>query len=43
MQLWYGGTWYCPPLEEVIWDVGLDEMDTYISRIQNMVAQYIVM
>ena len=41
-KLWYGGTWDYPPPEEGIWDVGLYEMDTYISRLQNMVARYIV-
>ena len=30
-----------PPLEEAIQDVGLEELETYIYRIQNTVDQYI--
>ena len=36
------GTREYPPLEEAMRAVGLEDMDIYISRINNTVAQYIV-
>ena len=35
------GVWVYPPLEEVMAEVGLQEVDTYISRRQNTVTQFI--
>ena len=36
-----GGGWVYPPLEDVMDEVGLQEVDTYISLRQNTMAQYI--
>ena len=33
--------WVYPPLEDAITEVGLQEVDTYVSCLQNTVAQYI--
>ena len=33
--------WDYPPLEEAMRAAGLEEMETYISRCQNKVSQYI--
>ena len=43
-QLWRhpDNIWEYPPLEEEIKEAGLEEVETYIPRRQNMVAQYIV-
>ena len=35
------GMWVYPPLMEAMVEVGLQEMDTYNTRCQNMVAEYI--
>ena len=42
-QLWKGwyGSWFYPPLTDVMAEVGLKEMETYVSGRQNTVAQYI--
>ena len=34
-------SWYYPPLVNVMREAGLEELETYISRSQNPVAQYI--
>ena len=31
-----------PPLEEAMWEAGLEEVDVYVLMRQNMIAQYIV-
>ena len=36
-----GGVWFCPPLEDAMVEAGLQEVETYVSRCQNTVAQYI--
>ena len=33
--------WFYPPLEDVMTEAGLQEVETYVSRRQNTVAQYI--
>ena len=35
------GGWIYPPLEDVMSEAGLKEVDTYVSQHQNTVAQYI--
>ena len=35
------GIWDYYPLEEAIWEASLEEVEAYISRRQNKVAQYI--
>ena len=35
------GGWLYPPLEDVMADAGLQEVETYVSHHQNTVAQYI--
>ena len=35
------GSWIYPPLEDVMEEAGLHEMETYVSDLQNKVAQYI--
>ena len=37
---WYGG-WVYPPLEDVMVEAVLQEVDNYVSHLQNTVAQYI--
>ena len=37
---WYG-CWFYPPLEDAMAEAGLQEMETYVSGLQNTVAQYI--
>ena len=36
-----GGSWQYPPLEEAMREERLEELETYINRIQNKVAQCI--
>ena len=42
-QPWRGrdGVWIYPPLEDAMAEAGLQEVDTYVSRCQNTVAQFI--
>ena len=42
-QPWKGRDrgWVYPPMEDVMTDVGLQELETYVYRHQNKVAQYI--
>ena len=42
-QLWrvQDGGWVYPPLEDAILEVGLQEVDNYVSCRQNTVIQYI--
>ena len=42
-QPWRGkdGVWTYPPLEDVMVEAGLQEVDTYVSRRQNTVSQFI--
>ena len=42
-QPWKGREvgWFYPPLEYVMVEAGLTEVETYISRLQNTVTQYI--
>ena len=35
------GSWHYPPLEDAMRMAGLEELDTYIVIIHNMVDQYI--
>ena len=35
------GVWVYPPLEDAMAETGLQEVDTYVSRHQNTVAQFI--
>ena len=36
-----GGVWIKPPLEDVMAEAGLQEVETYVYRHQNTAAQYI--
>ena len=36
------GSWEYPPLEEVIWEEGLEEVEAYVLRRQNTVLRYIL-
>ena len=36
-----GGVWEYPSLEEVMVEAGFEGIGTYVTRRQNMVAQYI--
>ena len=42
-QPWKGrdGVWFYPPLEDAMVEAGLQEVETYISLLQNTVAKYI--
>ena len=40
-QLLQDGSWEYPPLEEAMWEAGLQEVESYVLRRQNTVAQYI--
>ena len=42
-QPWKGrdGGWVYPPTEDAMAEAGLQELETYVSRHQNTVAQYI--
>ena len=40
--IWMDGIWAYTPLEGALQTVGLETMETYISRFQNTAAQYIV-
>ena len=42
-QPWKGrdGVWFYPPLEDAMAEAGLQEVETYISLLQNTVAKYI--
>ena len=42
-QTFLDDRWEYPPLEEVIREDRLEEVDTFITRIKNMVTQYILM
>ena len=35
------GMWYFPPLAEVMEDVGIQEVETYVASRQNIVAKFI--
>ena len=35
------GSWHYPPLADAMGEAGMEELETYIARRQNMVAQYI--
>ena len=35
------GRWFCPPLDDEVMSVGLDEVYAYVLRLQNNIAQYI--
>ena len=38
----HNGSWEYPPLEEVIWEEGLEEVEAYVLRRQNTVLRYIL-
>ena len=38
----WGGGWFYPPLEDAMAEECLEEVETYVSFRQNIVAQYIV-
>ena len=42
-QQWRGtnGSWSYPPMSEAMTEVGLEELETYFTRLQNAVAQCI--
>ena len=42
LQKGLDGVWLYPPLEEVMAELGLHEVDTFISRRHNTVSQYIM-
>ena len=38
----WGGSWMYPPIGAAMEKVGLDDIEVYIARFQNMVVQYIM-
>ena len=39
---WRYGVWTYPPLEDVMAEMGIQEVETYVSRNQKIVTQFIV-